>query len=217
MIAVQNVSKLYRLYQHPFDRVLASFASDKQRGTEFWALRDINLRVEKGEVFALIGPNGSGKSTLLQIITGILQPSSGRVLRSGRVAALLELGAGFNPEFTGRENVFLNGEILGISRREMELVFPAIAKFAEIGSFMERQDMETFLKRWIARYVLADSKPKPELKAQYPLAEAEISVESIPGKPGSYNAIAWLRPWLQLEELTASLRMVAELPKKAGT
>ena len=138
MIAVQNVSKLYRLYQHPFDRVLASFASDKQRGTEFWALRDINLRVEKGEVFALIGPNGSGKSTLLQIITGILQPSSGRVLRSGRVAALLELGAGFNPEFSGRDNVYLNGEIMGLSRKEMDRAFPRIEAFAEIGKFIHR-------------------------------------------------------------------------------
>ena len=87
----------------------------------------------------------------------------------------------------------------------------------KIGSFAERQDMEDFLRRWISRYVLADSKPSAEMKAKYPLAEAEITVESVPGKPGSYNAVAWLRPWLQLEELTASLRMVAELPKKAGS
>lgn len=87
----------------------------------------------------------------------------------------------------------------------------------KIGSFAERQDMEDFLKRWISRYVLADSKPSADLKAKYPLAEAEISVESVPGKPGSYNAVAWLRPWLQLEELTSSLRMVAELPKRAGS
>jgi lipopolysaccharide transport system ATP-binding protein len=138
VIAVQNVSKLYRLYQRPFDRVLASFALDKRLGTEFWALRDINLRIEKGEVFALIGPNGSGKSTLLQIITGILQPSSGRVLRSGRIAALLELGAGFNPEFSGRDNVYLNGEIMGLSRKEMDRAFPHIEAFAEIGKFIHR-------------------------------------------------------------------------------
>lgn len=85
----------------------------------------------------------------------------------------------------------------------------------KIGSFMERQDMEDFLKRWIANYVLDDPKPSPEMKARYPLAAAEISVKEIPGKPGSYNAVAHLRPWLQLEELTASMRMVAELPKKA--
>jgi type VI secretion system protein ImpC len=85
----------------------------------------------------------------------------------------------------------------------------------KIGSFMERQDMEDFLKRWISNYVLADEKPTPEMKARYPLAEAEIRVEEIPGAPGSYNAVAMLRPWLQLEELTTSLRMVAKLPQKA--
>jgi lipopolysaccharide transport system ATP-binding protein len=96
------------------------------------------LRVEKGEVFAILGPNGSGKSTLLQVISGILQPTSGRVLCSGRVAALLELGAGFNPEFSGRENVYLNGEILGLSRKELDDAFPRIEAFAEIGQFIDR-------------------------------------------------------------------------------
>ena len=138
MIAVQNVSKLYHLYQHPFDRVLGSFALGKRQSAQFWALRDVNLRVEKGEVFAIVGPNGSGKSTLLQIISGILQPTSGRVLRAGRVAALLELGAGFNPEFSGRDNVYLNGEIMGLSRKEMDQAFPRIAAFAEIGKFIDR-------------------------------------------------------------------------------
>src|SRR4029077_4286152 len=109
-----------------------------QKPSEFWALRDVTLSVERGEVLGIVGPNGSGKSTLLQIICGILEPTRGRVLASGRIAALLELGAGFNPEFSGRENVFLNGEILGISRQEMERVFPQIEKFAEIGSFMNR-------------------------------------------------------------------------------
>src|SRR6201999_400958 len=106
--------------------------------TEFWALRDVNIGVERGEILSVIGPNRSGKSTLLQIVSGILDPTRGRVICRGRIAALLELGAGFNPEFTGRENVFLNGEILGIPRREMERVFPAVERFAEIGSFMER-------------------------------------------------------------------------------
>ena len=138
MISVQNVSKVYHLYHHPFDRVLGAFALSRKQKAEFWALRNINLRVEKGEVFALLGPNGSGKSTLLQVISGILQPTSGRVLCSGRVAALLELGAGFNPEFSGRENVYLNGEILGLSRKELEQVFPRIEAFAEIGQFIDR-------------------------------------------------------------------------------
>ena len=138
VIAVQNVSKLYHLYRHPFDRVLGSFALGKRQSAEFWALRDVNLRVDKGEVFAIVGPNGSGKSTLLQIISGILQPTSGRVLRAGRIAALLELGAGFNPEFSGRDNVYLNGEIMGLSRREMDQAFPRIEAFAEIGKFIDR-------------------------------------------------------------------------------
>lgn len=138
MISVQNVSKRYRLYQRPLDRVLDALSLHATTPADFWALRNINLRVEKGEVFALLGPNGCGKSTLLQIISGILQPTTGRVLKGGRVAALLELGAGFNPEFTGRENVFLNGEIMGLSRREIELAFPRIEAFAEIGEFINR-------------------------------------------------------------------------------
>jgi lipopolysaccharide transport system ATP-binding protein len=138
VISVQNVSKVYHLYHHPFDRVLGALALSRKKKAEFWALRDINLRIEKGEVFALLGPNGSGKSTLLQVISGILQPTTGRVLSSGRVAALLELGAGFNPEFSGRENVYLNGEILGLSRHELDEVFPRIEAFAEIGQFIDR-------------------------------------------------------------------------------
>lgn len=139
MLHVQNVSKLYRLYRRPSDRLAEVLPFVKHHPpSEFWALRDVNLTVEPGEVLGVIGPNGSGKSTLLQIVSGILEPTRGRVIARGRIAALLELGAGFNPEFTGRENVLLNGEILGIPRREMERIFPDIARFAEIGSFMER-------------------------------------------------------------------------------
>jgi lipopolysaccharide transport system ATP-binding protein len=135
VISVQNVSKRYYLYKRPIDRF---FPTRAQRPPEFWALKDVSFRVEKGEVLAILGPNGSGKSTLLQIISGILQPTTGRALCSGRIAALLELGAGFNPEFTGRENVFLNGEIMGLSRKEIERVFPRIESFAEIGGFIDR-------------------------------------------------------------------------------
>ena len=139
MVLVQNVSKLYRLYQHPSDRIreLVPFQSKKLHH-DFWALRDISFSVEKGETLSIVGPNGCGKSTLLQIICGILQPTSGRVVTTGRVAALLELGAGFNPEFTGRENVFLNGEIMGLSRGEIARALPSIAAFADIGEFLER-------------------------------------------------------------------------------
>ena len=127
------------MYRRPLDRLTEFLPfTSHHPPTEFWALRDVNLSVERGEVLGVVGPNGSGKSTLLQIVSGILEPTRGRVLSSGRIAALLELGAGFNPEFTGRENVYLNGEILGIPRKEMERVFPQIERFAEIGTFLDR-------------------------------------------------------------------------------
>ncbi len=127
------------MYRRPIDRLLETLPfTHKYSPAEFWALRDVSLSVERGEMLGVVGPNGSGKSTLLQIVSGILEPTAGTVETRGRIAALLELGAGFNPEFTGRENVFLNGEILGISRREMERVFPDIERFAEIGSFIDR-------------------------------------------------------------------------------
>lgn len=138
MVLVQNVSKLYRLYRRPSDRLRELLPASAPVHQDFWALRDISFSVEKGETLGLVGPNGCGKSTLLQIVSGILQPTSGRVVTRGRIAALLELGAGFNPEFSGRENVFLNGEIMGLSRAEIEKAMPAIERFAEIGEFMER-------------------------------------------------------------------------------
>ncbi|MBL8227136.1 MAG: ABC transporter ATP-binding protein [Bryobacterales bacterium] len=139
MVAVQHVSKIYRLYRKPVDRLREALPLiGRPRHTNFWALRDVSFHVENGEIVSIVGPNGSGKSTLLQIVSGILQPTSGRVLTKGRIAALLELGAGFNPEFTGRENVFLSGEIMGIPRREMERAFPKIEAFAEIGEFIDR-------------------------------------------------------------------------------
>ncbi len=138
MILVQNVSKLYRLYNSPADRLRELFPGAPSLHTDFWALRDISFAVEKGETLGLVGPNGCGKSTLLQIVCGILEPTTGRVAKRGRVAALLELGAGFNPEFTGRENVILNGEIMGLSRGEIEAALPSIEAFAEIGEFIHR-------------------------------------------------------------------------------
>jgi len=139
VVLVQNVSKLYKLYRRPSDRLREAlpFGPPKLHD-DFWALRDISFQVEKGETLALVGPNGSGKSTLLQIVAGILQPTQGRVVTRGRIAALLELGAGFNPEFTGRENIFLNGEIMGLTRAEIERAMPSIEAFAEIGEFITR-------------------------------------------------------------------------------
>jgi len=139
VVLLQNVSKLYKLYRRPADRLREALPFTKRKfHTDFWALRDIGFQVEKGETLALVGPNGSGKSTLLQIVAGILQPTKGRVMTRGRIAALLELGAGFNPEFSGRENVFLNGEIMGLSRAEIERAMPSIEAFAEIGEFIAR-------------------------------------------------------------------------------
>lgn len=139
MVSLRNVSKLYRLFRRPSDRIreLLPFQS-RPLHTDFWALQDITFEVAKGETLGLVGPNGCGKSTLLQIVCGILQPTKGRVVTRGRIAALLELGAGFNPDFTGRENVFINAEIMGLSRSEVERALPSIESFAEIGGFIDR-------------------------------------------------------------------------------
>lgn len=138
-VLVQNISKVFHQYRHPSDRIFELLPFGSRRAhSDFWALRDVSMSVERGEILGIVGPNGSGKSTLLQIVSGILRPTQGRVVTQGRVAALLELGAGFNPEFTGRENVFMSGEVMGLSRGEIESAFPRIAGFAEIGEFIER-------------------------------------------------------------------------------
>ena len=138
-LEIQCVSKTYHLYTRPSDQLREIVKLTRRPlHTDFWALRDISLSAERGEFVAVVGPNGCGKSTLLQIVSGILQPTHGRVMTRGRVSALLELGAGFNPDFTGRENVMINGELLGISRRTMESVLPLIEDFAGIGSFIDR-------------------------------------------------------------------------------
>lgn len=139
MLLVQNVSKVYRLYRRPSDRLIEFLhLSRKKFHSDFWALRDVSFSVERGEFMALVGPNGCGKSTLLQIVSGILQPTQGKVVTRGRVSALLELGAGFNPEFTGRENVMINGELLGLARSEIQRALPKIEEFAGIGEFIDR-------------------------------------------------------------------------------
>lgn len=138
-ISVERVSKIYRIYEKPEDRLVQMATLGRvRRFREFPALSDISLSVGRGETVGIIGRNGCGKSTLLQIICGTLQPSMGSVTVNGRIAALLELGAGFNPEFTGRENVYMNGAILGFSREEMDARFDDIAAFAAIGDFIDR-------------------------------------------------------------------------------
>ena len=135
-IQVDGLTKIYRLYNSPRDRLKEWLSpTGKKYHHEFIALRDISLAVETGETVGIIGENGSGKSTLLKILTGIIRPSSGSVQVNGRVSSLLELGAGFNPEFTGRDNVYMNGALIGFSRKEMDRRFPEIAAFADVGEF----------------------------------------------------------------------------------
>lgn len=138
-IAVRNLSKCFHLYDKPRDRLLQMISfGRRQYYREFWALRDLSFEVQRGETIGVIGRNGSGKSTLLQMICGTLTPTTGEIWTRGRIAALLELGAGFNPEFTGRENVYLNASILGLSKRETDERFDDIAAFADIGSFIDQ-------------------------------------------------------------------------------
>jgi ABC-type polysaccharide/polyol phosphate transport system ATPase subunit len=154
-VEFRQVYKAYPIYSSPKQR-LKEFASLGRRSfhQDFWALRDISFEIPPGESFCVLGENGSGKSTLLQIVAGILRPSSGSVQVRGRVAALLELGAGFNPEFTGRNNVYLNGAILGLRRAEIEERFPLIEEFAEIGDFIDRP-VKTYSSGMLVRLAFA--------------------------------------------------------------
>lgn len=138
-ISIENLTKTYRLFSHPGDRIKQFLGLGlKQYHQEFTALKNATLNVEKGTTVGIIGRNGSGKSTLLQIVCGILKPTNGTVRVRGRISALLELGAGFNPEFTGRENVYFQGAILGIPKAEMSHRFDQIVAFAEIGAFIDQ-------------------------------------------------------------------------------
>jgi lipopolysaccharide transport system ATP-binding protein len=153
-ISLNNVSKCFKRYARPVDRLKEMLLPGKSYAQEFWALRDINLDICKGETFGIIGQNGSGKSTLLQIIAGTLTPTTGQVLVNGRVSALLELGSGFNPEFTGRQNVFFNGRILGLTQEEIENKFDDIAAFADIGDFID-QPVKTYSSGMFVRLAFA--------------------------------------------------------------
>jgi lipopolysaccharide transport system ATP-binding protein len=138
-ISLQNVSKKFRLFNSPQERLLeALHPFNKKYHKEFWALKDINFEVKKGVTFGIIGRNGAGKSTLLQIICSILRPTFGTVTVRGRISALLALGAGFNPEFTGRQNVLMNGTLMGFSSEEMKKRLPEIEAFADIGEFIDQ-------------------------------------------------------------------------------
>ncbi len=153
-ISLRNVSKNFKQYARPVDRLKELLLPGKSYAKEFWALKDISFDIKKGETMGIIGRNGAGKSTLLQIICGTLTPTSGDVHVDGKVAALLELGAGFNPEFTGRENVYINGAIMGLSRQEVDERFDKVASFADIGDFIN-QPVKTYSSGMYVRLAFA--------------------------------------------------------------
>ncbi|MBI2513658.1 MAG: ABC transporter ATP-binding protein [Opitutae bacterium] len=171
LISAQNLSKAYRIWSDPAQRLFGPLLAEAARWVpgsageslrqkahaayrDFYALRDVSFELRRGEAVGIVGRNGAGKSTLLQLIAGTLQPTAGEIQVRGRVAALLELGAGFNPEFTGRENVFLSGAVLGLSKAEMEARFDAVAAFADIGEFIE-QPVKTYSSGMMMRLAFA--------------------------------------------------------------
>ena len=154
-VEFENVSKSYPIYARPGDRLLELLSLNRiRRHSDFWALSDVSFSVRRGETFCIIGENGAGKSTLLQLVAGILQPTRGHVKVNGRVAALLELGSGFNPEFSGRDNIYLNAAILGFSQREIDAKYHSIKDFAEIGDFIH-QPVKTYSSGMIVRLAFA--------------------------------------------------------------
>jgi lipopolysaccharide transport system ATP-binding protein len=158
-IKVDNLSKCYQIYERPQDRlkqmVIGKFSrNSKQYYREFWALKNVSFEVKKGQTVGIIGRNGSGKSTLLQMICGTLNPTGGSITMHGRVAALLELGSGFNLEFTGRENVILNASVLGLTLGEIATRFENIAAFADIGDFID-QPVKTYSSGMMVRLAFA--------------------------------------------------------------
>ena len=154
-IKVENLSKIYKLYDKPIDRMKESLSLTKRKySREHYALNDISFEIKKGETVGIIGTNGSGKSTLLKIITGVLTQSLGKLEVSGKISALLELGAGFNPEYTGLENIYLNGTMMGYTREQMDKRVNSIIEFADIGEFIN-QPVKTYSSGMFARLAFA--------------------------------------------------------------
>ncbi len=154
-IKVEHISKIYKLYNNPMDRLKESLGlTKKKKYTEYYALNDINFEVGKGETVGIIGTNGAGKSTILKIITGVLSPTSGNVSINGRISALLELGAGFNMEYTGIENVYLNGTMIGFTKEEIDAKLDDIIEFADIGDFIN-QPVKTYSSGMFVRLAFA--------------------------------------------------------------
>ncbi len=154
-ILVKDISKIYKLYDRPKDRIKEAFGFDKKQAYKLhYALNEIHLEIYKGETVGIIGTNGSGKSTLLKIITGVLHPTEGEVKVWGRISALLELGAGFNMEYNGIENVYLNGTMMGFSEREIDKKLPGILEFADIGNYVN-QPVKTYSSGMFVRLAFA--------------------------------------------------------------
>ncbi len=154
-IVLENLTKCYKLYANPFDRVKEAFSlSKKTYSTEKCVLQNLSVVIQKGDVIGIVGTNGAGKSTLLKIITGVLTPTYGNVMIDGKIAALLELGTGFNPEFTGIKNIYLNGTMMGFSRDEMDKKLQGIIDFADIGDFIY-QPVKTYSSGMFARLAFA--------------------------------------------------------------
>lgn len=154
-IEIRNLSKMYKLYNKPSDRLRDSLGlSRKKRYKEHYALQNINFDIHEGECVGIIGTNGSGKSTILKIITGVLSPTEGTVTVNGRISALLELGAGFNPEYSGMENIYLNGTMLGFSEEEIDSRLDEILSFADIGDFVN-QPVKTYSSGMFVRLAFA--------------------------------------------------------------
>jgi ABC-type polysaccharide/polyol phosphate transport system ATPase subunit len=154
VLEVERIAKCYRVYEEPHHRLWQAIFRRRQFHRDFWALSEVSFDVRRGETLGILGRNGSGKSTLLQIIAGTLQPTAGRITTNGRVAALLELGAGFNPEFTGRENAVLNASILGFTPDQIEARLPEIIDFAALGEYID-QPVKTYSSGMYARLAFA--------------------------------------------------------------
>lgn len=199
-IKVDNLGKCYHIYDTPRDRLKQFIVPRLQRWAgrrpvdhfrEFWALRNVSFEVARGESMGIIGRNGSGKSTLLQLITGTLTPTTGSVATCGRIGALLELGSGFNPEFTGRENVFLNGAVLGISQERLLEKFDDIASFADIGDCLD-QPVKTYSTGMLVRLAFA---VQVELDPDVLIVDEALAVG---------DALFQKKCFLQLERLTSN-------------
>jgi ABC-type polysaccharide/polyol phosphate transport system ATPase subunit len=191
VISIENVGKMYKLYDKPVDRLkdTLSWRFGKTYGREFWALQDINLKVHQGETVGILGRNGAGKSTLLQIISGVLQPTTGTVAIKGRVSALLELGSGFNPEYSGRENVYMNGAILGFTQAEIDERYDEIVSFADIGQFID-QPVKLYSSGMFVRLAFAVA---TSLDAEILLVDEVLAVGDVFFRQKCYRRLETLR------------------------